>query len=484
MEQRVLSGLEPERVFHFFEALSAIPRGSGNTEAAARWCLEFARQRDLAGRQDGAGNVVLWKDATPGYEDHPPVILQGHLDMVCVKDAGVDHDFTKDGLDLYVDGDWVRARGTTLGGDNGVAVAMILAVLDDGTIPHPPIEAVFTADEEIGLLGAEALDCGDLKGRRLINLDSEDEGVLTVSCAGGARCDIFGSLPMEESAGTRCVLTVSGLQGGHSGIEIGAGRANASKLLARCLASLADAAPVRLMSVHGGLQDNAIPKEARAVFLAGPGSEAALQTAADCVLRAAAGEYAETDPGLSLRLETGDTVRAKAITADDTRRFIGLIQDYPNGVLAMSRDIPGLVQTSLNLGILRLEESGDYMLSSSIRSSVAAEKEAMSRDLKTLAARFGASFGQRGDYPAWEYRQDSPLRDAMVRIFTRQYGRAPVVEAIHAGLECGIFAGKLPGLDAVSLGPDMPEVHSTRERLSISSTRRTWEYLLAVLKEL
>ncbi len=484
MQQHVLSGLEPEKVFHFFEALSAIPRGSGNTEAATRWCLDFAKERGLPCRRDQAGNVVIWKKASPGYEDHPAVILQGHLDMVCVSDAGVDHDFTKDGLALYVDGDWVKARGTTLGGDNGIAVAMVLAVLDDDAIPHPPIEAVFTTDEEIGLLGAVALDCSDLKGRTLINLDSEDEGVLTVSCAGGARCDISGALPLEESAGTRCVLTVSGLQGGHSGIEIGTGRANASKLLGRCLELLSAAAPVRLISAHGGLQDNAIPKEAQAVLLAAPSDAEALRGIVSGFSQTAAAEYAGIESGLSVTLETGETVKANALTVSDTKRFIGLICDYPNGVLAMSRDIPGLVQTSLNLGILDLEESGRYMLSSSIRSSVGAEKAAMSRDLKALAERFGADFGQRGEYPAWEYRHDSPLRDTMVRVFCGQYGKEPVVEAIHAGLECGIFAGKMEGLDAVSLGPDMPEVHSTRERLSIASTRRTWEYLLAVLKEL
>ncbi len=484
MQQHVLSGLEPEKVFHYFEALSAIPRGSGNTEAATQWCLDFAKERGLPCRRDQAGNVVIWKKASSGYEDHPAVILQGHLDMVCVSDAGVDHDFTKDGLELYVDGDWVKARGTTLGGDNGIAVAMALAVLDDDTIPHPPIEAVFTTDEEIGLLGAVALDCSDLQGHCLINLDSEDEGVLTVSCAGGARCDIFGSLPMEESQGLRCVLTVSGLQGGHSGIEIGTGRANASKLLGRCLDQLSTAAPVRLVSVHGGLQDNAIPKEAESVLVIAPGDAEALSAVTAAFSQAAAQEYAGIESSLSVTLNVGDAVKMNTLTVSDTKRFIGLICDYPNGVLAMSQDIPGLVQTSLNLGILRLEGTGDYMLSSSIRSSVDAEKAAMSRDLQALAARFGGTFGQRGDYPAWEYRHDSPLRDTMVRVFRQQYGREPVVEAIHAGLECGIFAGKLEGLDAVSLGPDMPEVHSTRERLSISSTRRTWEYLLAVLKEL
>ena len=265
MEKNVLSGLEPKGVFTFFEQLCRIPHGSGNTAAASAWAMDFARTRGLRCRQDELGSVVIWKPASPGYEGHPAVVLQGHLDMVCVKDAGTAHDFEKDPLDLVVEGDWVRARGTTLGGDNGIAVAIILALLDDETAVHPPIEAVLTVDEEIGLLGANGLDCSDLAGRKLINIDSEDEGVLTVSCAGGSRCDIRQEFPLEEAEGAVCTLTVSGGQGGHSGIEIHKGLANASKLLGACLK---DMPGIRLISLAGGAQDNAIPKEAEAVFLA------------------------------------------------------------------------------------------------------------------------------------------------------------------------------------------------------------------------
>ena len=481
MKEYVLKGLQPRSVFRFFEELSRIPRGSGDNQAASDWCVRFAQERGLRWRQDEALNVIIWKDASPGYEDHPAVILQGHLDMVCVQDKGVEHDFTKDGLELYVDGDFVKARGTTLGGDNGIAVAMALAVLDDDTIAHPPIEAVFTTDEEIGLLGAVALDCSDLQGRMLLNLDSEEEGILTVSCAGGARCDISRTYPTTAVSGAICTLTVSGLQGGHSGIEINMGLANANKVLAECLLTMPGS--MRLISAFGGLQDNAIPKEATAsFFLFASDIEAANRSIDECRLRFTQ-RFAATEPNLSITLEIGKNGQGDALSRDDSHVFSTLLYDYPNGVQAMSKDIDGLVQTSLNLGVLRLE-NGRCQLSSAIRSSVSAEKTALSNRLAGLAAAYGADFGQRGDYPAWEYRKDSPLRETMIRVYREQYGKEPVIEAIHAGLECGIFSDKIPGLDAVSIGPDLAEVHSTRERLSISSTERFWRYLLAVLAQL
>lgn len=478
MEKNVLAGLEPKAVFTFFEQLCAIPHGSGNTAAASAWAMDFARTRGLRCRQDELGSVVIWKPASPGYEGHPAVILQGHLDMVCVKDAGTAHDFEKDPLDLVVEGDWVRARGTTLGGDNGIAVAIILALLDDETAVHPPIEAVLTVDEEIGLLGANGLDCSDLAGRKLINIDSEDEGVLTVSCAGGSRCDIRREFPLEEAEGAVCTLTVSGGQGGHSGIEIHKGLANASKLLGACLK---DMPGIRLISLAGGAQDNAIPKEAEAVFLAeAPASLEAVRARFEAETRAA---FAEKEPGLNFTLASIPPERRRALSGEDTRKAVSLLNDYPNGVQAMSADIPGLVQTSLNLGILRLEE-GRMELSSSVRSSVAAEKDALCARLETLAAQYGGSFSQRGAYPPWEYRKDSPLRDTMTRVYRELSGREMQVEAIHAGLECGLFSGKMPGLDAVSIGPDLRDVHSARERMSVSSIARTWTYLRKVLEEL
>ncbi len=473
MEKQVLANLEPKSVLRFFEELCAIPHGSGNTAAASDWAVDFAKTRGLRYRRDEAGNVVIWKDASPGYEDHPAVMLQGHLDMVCVAEAGVDHDFTKDGLELVVDGDWIRARGTTLGGDDGIAVAMAMAVLDNDAIPHPPLEAVFTVDEEIGLLGATALDCSDLKSKYLLNIDSEAEGILTVGCAGGARCDLHIPLPAEAASGDVFTLSVSGLPGGHSGAEIHKNIPNANRVLAQCLTSLPG---VRLISLHGGEQDNAIPGQAEArVLLPAGGADGGLLESA--FRQALAGEV----PGASCALAQTGSGSCRALSAEDSRRALELILSAPNGVQAMEPDLPGQVRTSLNLGILRLEE-GALRLTWSVRSSAAAEKEALVEKLKALSA--AGSFTRRGDYPAWEYRKDSPLRDTMVAVFKEQYGREPKVETIHAGLECGILSAKMPALDAVSFGPDLVDIHTPRERASISSLQRTWAYLVAVLARL
>ena len=482
MENRVLAGLEPQSVFHFFEELCQLPHESHNTKAASDWAEAFAKERNLKYRRDEAGNVVIWKDGTPGYENHPAVILQGHLDMVCVKENDIEHDFSKDPLNLYIEDGCVKARGTTLGGDNGIAIAMALAVLDSNEIPHPPVEAMFTVDEEVGLLGAVALDCSDLKGRMLVNIDSEEEGVLTVSCAGGCRSDISRSYSTAEASGTLCTLTVSGLQGGHSGMEINKGLANGNKVLAECLLKLAKATKLQLSYIFGGMQDNAIPKESTAKFVM---PEADVQAAAALIeelQNTFKATYAATEPGLTIAL-THESGTCATLSLEDSTAFIQMVVDYPNGVQAMSQDIEGLVQTSLNLGILRLE-NGECLLSSSVRSSVGSEKAVLLDRLDALAKANAAVFTKRGEYPAWEYRKDSPLRDTMVQVFREQYGKEPVVAAIHAGLECGILADKLPGLDAVSIGPDLWDVHSTRERMSIASIERVWKYLLGVLKAL
>ena len=479
MEKNVLAGLEPKAVFTFFEQLCGIPHGSGNTAAASAWAADFARQRGLKHRRDAAGNVIIWKDASPGYEDHPPVMLQGHLDMVCVKDSGVSHDFLSDPLELYIDGDWIKARGTTLGGDDGAAVAMMMALLDDGGLAHPPIEAVFTVDEEVGLLGAAALDCSDLKSRLLINLDSEAEGVLTVGCAGGARCDLFLQVPREEAEGGLCTFSVTGLPGGHSGAEIHKNIANANRLLAQCLAELPG---LRLVSLRGGLQDNAIPDRCQAVLALPEDQADAAAAKLTEVFQRERAAYAEA-PNAACSFARAAHPAAAALSEADSRKVLDLILSAPNGVQAMEPDLPGQVRTSLNLGIAELEE-GALHLTWSVRSSSAAEKDALVERLRALTQQAGASFDIRGDYPAWEYRKDSQLRDVMVRVFREKYGREPVVETIHAGLECGLLAGKLPGLDAVSIGPDMADIHSPRERLNIASVERTWRYLLEVLAQL
>ena len=474
----VLEGLEPRRVFRFFEALCAIPHGSRNCRAVSDWCVAFAKERGLESHQDQAGNVIIVKEASPGYEAAEPVILQGHLDMVCEKEPGCGKDMAKEGLDLFVEGGFVRARGTTLGGDDGIAVAMALAVLDDDSLPHPRLEAVFTTDEEIGMLGAEALDVSPLRGRKLINLDSEAEGIFTVSCAGGSVAEC--SLPVKRVpfTGTALEVTVRGLTGGHSGTEIHRGRANANVVLGRVLRAVGEGTELRLVSAAGGGKDNAIPTEARARIAVS--DEAAARRAVEKLAGDLAREYAGADPGLRVEAaacEAGET----PMDRDSTDRAAAMLTGLPNGVQAMSADIPGLVQTSLNLGILTTEE--DHLTAAfCVRSSVGREKEALHSRLRAQMEQLGGAMAVSGDYPAWEYRKDSPLRDLMTEVFCEQYGIPPEIEAIHAGVECGILAGKLPGLDAVSIGPDLPEIHTPRERMDIASVERVWRFLLEVLR--
>ena len=483
MQPKVLAGFAPEGVFRFFEDLCAIPHGSGNTKAVSDYCAAFARERGLRCLQDASYNIIIFQDGTPGYAGHPTVILQGHLDMVCAKEPDVQFDFTKDPLRLKVEDGSVTASGTTLGGDDGIAVAMALAILDDPSIPHPPLEAVFTVDEEIGLLGAAALDCAPLHGRRLINIDSEAEGVLTVSCAGGLRSDTVLPAAAGHGCGVLCTLTLSGFSGGHSGAEIHLGRGNANVLMGEILQLLSSKYPLQLQSLEGGKQDNAIPAYARSAFLL-PADQAA-QAQADAVSwwEGVQGRFAQTDPTCAMDCRISGEVCGIAFSPEDSRKMADLIAAIPNGVQAMSQEIPGLVESSMNLGILALAEDGLH-LTVSVRSNNNGEKEVMRRRLAGIAGQFGADFSTRGEYPAWEYRKDSPLRDVMVETFTALYGHAPAVEAIHAGLECGLFSQKLPGLDCVSIGPDILDIHTPRERLPIDSVQRTWAYLLAVLRAL
>ena len=475
---RVLEQLEPQGVFRFFEELCGIPHGSRNCQAASDWCLAFARERGLEHYQDEAGNVILIQEATPGYEAADPILIQGHLDMVCEKEPGCTKDMEKEGLDLYVEDGCVRARGTTLGGDDGIAVAMALAILDDRTIPHPRLEVVLTTEEEIGMMGAVALDASPLRGRKLLNLDSEAEGVFTVSCAGGsmARC----ALPVTRTAfaGTALEVRVSGLVGGHSGTEIHKGRANANAVLGRLLQAMGAETELRLVTAAGGGKDNAIPVESSAQVVAS--DEAAARQAAEQMAAALTREYAVADPGLRVEV-TACEVSETPMDRASTEKALCMLTCLPNGVQAMSMDIPGLVQTSLNLGILATE-ADSLTATFCVRSSLGSQKEMLHRRLRALMAQLGGTVSISGDYPAWEYRQDSPLRDLMTEIFWEQYGSAPQIEAIHAGVECGILAGKLPGLDCVSVGPDLLDIHTPRERMDIASVQRVWRFVLEVLK--
>lgn len=468
----ILENLQPQRVFYYFEQLCAIPHGSGNTKAISDWCMAFAAAKGLEAEQDGLNNVIIRKPASVGRELCPPVILQGHLDMVCEKEEGVAFDFTKDGLRLQVEGDLISAEGTTLGGDDGIAVAMALAILEDDTLIHPPLEVLFTVDEETGMYGADALDGSRLQGRTLINIDSEEEGVLTAGCAGGLRADI--SLEMIPAA--LCApcyrIEIDGLAGGHSGVMIHTGRHNANKLMGQLLSRLEDC---MLVSLSGGEKDNVICNSAVAV-VSTPADVAAVAAAFEAEMRIPA----DPDGRVTVTPVADAVVGCDSIS---TAAALTMLCELPNGVQQMSQDVPGLVQTSLNLGVARLEED-ILRLSFSLRSSLAAEKEALLQRLIAIAGKHGATVTTRGDYPAWEFRKDSPLRDKMTEVYTRLYGKSPKVEIIHAGLECGLLGQKLPGMDAVSIGPDLWDIHSPRERLSIASTARTYTYLCEFLKEL
>ena len=479
----VLSGLEPKAVFEYFEKLCAVPHGSRNTKRISDLCVSFAQALGLRWRQDEINNVVIWKEASPGYEGAEPVILQGHIDMVCVKTEDCPKDMAREGLDLRTDGEWVWADRTSLGGDNGIAVAMILAILADSDLPHPPLEAVFTVDEEVGMDGAFGLDCSDLKGKKLVNLDSEEEGVFTVSCAGGVRLDCF--LPGERSSleGEKgYIIQLDGLLGGHSGAEIHKGRASANQVMGRVLYSAMERVPgLRLADVRGGRFDNVIcsRNQAKAAVPADRAGEfEAFIREFDAALK---NEYAGCDGGVTLTCEK--TALEGALTPEATANMLRTLLAVPQGVQAMNVDFPGLVQTSLNMGVMEMKEDGLYF-GISVRSCIATQKDMMVQRLKAILELGGGSFTLRGNYPGWQYDRNSALREEVLGAYKSVCGKQGTIEATHGGLECGLFVEKLPGLDAVSFGPDLADIHTPRERASISSLQRTWAYLVAVLARL
>ena len=477
----ILTGLQPSGVFEMFEQLCGIPHGSRNTKAISDFCVRFAQEHGLDYRQDDSNNVILFAPATPGMEQAQPVMLQGHLDMVCEKEADCPLDLQKEGLNLRTDGEWIWAEGTTLGGDDGIAVAYALAMLADPTIPHPPLEVVLTTDEEIGMLGAAAIDLSEVKARRVLNIDSEEEGVLLAGCAGGATVCCHIPLMWTLKKGLRATVQITGLRGGHSGMEIQKGRANANKLMGRFLNEMDEAFAYALCTVNGGNKDNAIARESTADVVILPERLAELTAFAAQRQEAYRAEYGEADPDITIAVTPGTEDTFEIMMGDCRRSVLSVLQQLPNGVQQMSRDIEGLVQTSLNLGILKVDFRGIH-LTSSVRSSVNAEKQQLIQQLAEICGKLGGSCEVMGEYPAWEYKADSPLREIMTEVYLEQYGRKPAVEVIHAGLECGLLSGKLDGLDCVSFGPDIVDIHTTREKLSIPSVQRTWKLLLEVLK--
>lgn len=482
MKNGILSNLEPKKVFEYFEIISSIPRGSGKTKKISDYCENFAKEKGLRYHRDEIGNVVIFKNGSEGRENEEPVILQGHLDMVCEKENDCDIDFDNDGLSLAIDGDFVFAEGTTLGGDDGIAVAMCLALLDSDEYSHPPVEVVFTIDEETGMFGAEALDTSILCGKRMINIDSENEGVLWVSCAGGARIDIELPFVRDDKASENCIeIILGGLHGGHSGAEIHVGYANASVLMGRLLSILSESFDFSIVSINGGTKDNAITRENIAV-VSFNGNCDELKSAISDIEAQFKSEFSSTDPELFVKAECVKS-DVCAMNKEATEKIISLLSELPYGVIAMSKEIEGLVETSLNLGTLKTAESSVHF-GYSVRSSVDNDKEKLLDDLVAIADKHGASNKISGRYPGWAFKKDSPLQQIMAEVYKSVYGKEMLVTAIHAGLECGLFCGKISGLDCVSLGPDLFDIHTPAERMSISSVKRVWEYLLCVLGKL
>ncbi len=482
----VLSGIEPKQVFTFFEEICQIPHGSGNVDGISEYLLQFARKRHLFCIQDKLKNIIIIKEASAGYEGEEPYILQGHMDMVAVKEPDCDIDMVKEGLRLRTADGRIYAEGTSLGGDDGIGVAYCLALLDTQEIELPRLEVILTVDEETGMEGATGIDLSMLQGRRMINLDQEEEGIFITSCAGGARVDVV--IPVEKAQSSirtddmqLMEIKVTGLLGGHSGMEINKGRGNANCLLGEILRAVGEHMPLRLVNMQGGVADNAIAKESMAVLAMKAGEEKELEAIVKEQESSIRQSLQEADPGVKVVCRTVSGEKA-FYTPESIRSALDCLGELPNGVIAMSKDVEGLVETSLNLGILALSDEG-LRLQYAVRSSVDCEKEALCRQMTEIAQKAGAQISIRGRYPGWAYRKESPLRDKMVRIYENMYGRKPMLEAIHAGLECGILSGKIEGLDCVCIGPDLYDVHTTGEQMDIASVGRVWEYLLAVLTQ-
>lgn len=486
MEESVLKGQEPAEVFHYFEELSRIPRGSGDEKAVSDFLVAFARERHLDVMQDGALNVRIRKPGTPGYENSPGVVIQGHMDMVCEKAPGVVHDFQKDPIRLRVEDDMVWATGTTLGGDDGIAVAMGLAVLASKDLPHPPVELLVTTSEETGMDGAHALDPGEVAGKTLINIDSEEEGILTVSCAGGCSARITIPVRYEKLNSDHAVfaVTVKDLKGGHSGIEIHKGRANANKLLARLLDRLNGELELAVCSVNGGSKHNAIAREAQAVVAVRRADEARLRELARSLEAEFRDEYKAADPDIRVLVDAPGTVPGEAMTRKSGGDVINFLYLIPNGVQSMSMDIEGLVESSLNLGVIQTKE-GSVEIISSIRSAVGSIKRNLFHTIESIANLTNGKVAEESGYPEWRYNPNSKIRELLVETYEKLFGAKPLVNAIHAGLECAIFDEKFGGeMDMISFGPTMFGVHTAEEHLSIPSTQRTWQLLRETLKAL
>lgn len=477
-----LEQLDYKGIFKYFTEISEIPRGSGNEAEISEYLVSFAKSWGLMYTKDEANNVIIIKEATPGYEDEPAIMLQGHMDMVCEKRKESTHDFLKDGIKLLVDGDYLHADGTTLGADNGIAVAYIMALLSDKELKHPRIEAVITSDEEVGMNGAKALDLSSLKAQYMINLDSEEEGYLLASCAGGLTGTCTLPLNRVKKEGKAVKLSLGGLKGGHSGMDIVQNRSNANKLLARLLYDLREKVPYDVLHMEGGYKDNVIPREAFAKLLISAEDYKQLSDSIGEIMQIYKKELQGSEPDLDYTIEDLGDGQYEPLHPVSFEKLLFLLIQIPYGVQVMSSEIEGLVESSLNLGIFRLEEEL-AVICNSVRSSKSSYKQYISSKLEYLVEFLGGEYIVRSQYPAWEFKKESKLREHLQKYYKEMFGKEMKVEAIHAGLECGLIAEKMPGIDIVSIGPDMSRVHTIDERVSISSAIRVYKFLERILQE-
>ena len=480
---RVLAGLEPYKVFYYFEEICKIPHGSGNVQQISDYLVDFAKEHNLEYVQDKLYNIIIVKEASRGYESSEPIVIQGHMDMVAVKKPGSSINLETDGLELQIEGDYISAKDTTLGGDDGIAVAYALALLDSDELEHPRVEVVITVDEEVGMDGAREIDLSRLQGKKLLNIDSEEEGIFLTSCAGGGSVTCHVPIQRTLKKGHCCEIALTGLTGGHSGVEIHKERGNANCLLGRFLFELEKEIPFSIISLDGGLKDNAIPREAYSEIMLEEKDVLRVKEIGNIIENRFQNELEGKDTKVLIKIKELGEREVSCITEKESTKILDLLITLPNGVQARSGFIKDLIETSLNLGIIKVTDH-ELELHYSIRSAISTKREILIDQIAVLVKNSGGRIEIQGSYPAWEYRPDSPLRDKMVDLYKEMYQEEPKVEAIHAGLECGFFDEKIEDLDCVSFGPNMKDIHTTEECLSISSTKRVWEYLVELLKRL
>lgn len=466
--------------FHFFEEFSKIPHGSGDMERISNYCKNFAEERGLKVIQDKDYNLLIFKEATAGYEDHDTIILQGHLDMVCEKVPGSEFDFKNDSLILESDGIDIWAKGTTLGADNGIAIAMSLAIMDDSEMSHGPLEFIFTVDEENGLNGAKSIDLSPLKGKKLINLDSEEDSTILTSCAGGAIIQCLLPMVRTEVAGYAYELVIDGMKGGHSGIEINREHGNSNVLMGRVLDLLDDIITLNVVAAVGGKVGNVITSHTRTNLVVKTKDVEKFESRVQWIETLLKKEMELSAPDLSINFNKGEMTTEDVLDGHSKEIMLNSLMNLPNGVQSMSLSIDGMVETSLNMGVLNLD--GEYLeVLFSVRSSVGSAKEQMLRKITSLIEFMGGKTSILSAYPGWEYRVDSPLRDMVASVYESTFGNKPHIGAIHAGLECGLLSDKVEDLDCISIGPNLRDVHSVKEIMNIASVEKVWKLLLGVL---